>query len=89
MGLSLPEHSRSLPRASPAGPSASWLQGLVPFPKVEEKPSVLRSEDLSWGQPSLSFQGKIAQPLFLCPQALSLASTRILFLQGTDSTLPT
>lgn len=65
------------------------LRGLVPYPKVEEKPQVHESEDLSSGS-ALSFQDKLAQPLSLPlhPQALSLASTQILFLHGTDSSLP-
>lgn len=82
-GSSLPEHPRGAgPQDTlPEGSRARFL-----FPRLRKSLQYIgQKTEARVG--SLSFQGQIAQPLSLRPQALSLASTQILFLQGTDSSL--
>lgn len=62
--------------------------GFGTFSQGRGKASSIGVRKLKLQVSSLSFQNKVAQPLSLRPQALSLASTQILFLQGTRSSLP-
>lgn len=86
-GPSLQNAPEVLARTGLQDTLVSGIQCLVLFPKVEKKPPVIGQETKDRVS-SHSFQGGIAQPLSLRLQALSLASTQILFLQGTDSSHP-
>lgn len=64
------------------------LWDLVPFPKAQVKPPVHRSEDLGEAQVSPAPRERLLNPLST-PSLISGINPALLFLGGTDSSLPT